>query len=424
MSVADEVSLRAVTPRSDDCFFGYYHDCPWDGSGRFMLSLRVPFTDRLPDPGDRADVCLVDTEDGDRLEPVSTTAAWNFQLGAMLQWVGPDWNRFLFNDRSGGSFVARICGRDGELRQSVPHPVYTVDPAGTSALSVSFERLHQTRKGYGYPKPALNSTSLEDRPDDDGVFLLNLDTGNSELILSFEDLAARNPLPSMEDGAHWVNHLSYSPSGQRVAFLHRWSLNDGGMYTRLYTMSSDGDDLRCVIDSGMVSHYCWRSDEEIVGWARRESAISDASGQGRFDLPVVREALNLVRQVDLPSWIRQNVIGDRYYRFSVLDGECRMLGPDVLDEDGHPSFSDDGRWLLTDTYPDENDDRSLLLFDAEAEEVSEIALFHSPPSTNQTPWRCDLHPRWSRDGTRVSIDSMHEGRRRMYVLDLAEIVSP
>jgi hypothetical protein len=36
--------------------------------------------------------------------------------------------------------------------------------------------------------------------------------------------------------------------------------------------------------------------------------------------------------------------------------------------------------------------------------------------------RCDLHPRWSRDGTQVCIDSAHEGSRQMHVLDVAEIV--
>ena len=36
--------------------------------------------------------------------------------------------------------------------------------------------------------------------------------------------------------------------------------------------------------------------------------------------------------------------------------------------------------------------------------------------------RCDLHPRWSRDGRQVCFDSVHEGTRQIYVMDVSEIV--
>ena len=36
--------------------------------------------------------------------------------------------------------------------------------------------------------------------------------------------------------------------------------------------------------------------------------------------------------------------------------------------------------------------------------------------------RCDLHPRWSPDGKIVTVDSIHDGRRAIYQLDLSPII--
>ena len=74
--------------------------------------------------------------------------------------------------------------------------------------------------------------------------------------------------------------------------------------------------------------------------------------------------------------------------------------------------------MLTDTYPDAESRRSLMVFDWERGRRIDLGRFFSLPL--ESPVRCDLHPRWSRDGTRVCIDSTHEGERQMYVLHLGE----
>ena len=50
-----------------------------------------------------------------------------------------------------------------------------------------------------------------------------------------------------------------------------------------------------------------------------------------------------------------------------------------------------------------------------------MGRFYADPNINGE-FRCDLHPRWSRDGKRLCFDSIHEGSRQVYALDVSRIV--
>ncbi|MCK5525736.1 MAG: hypothetical protein KAJ05_01210, partial [Candidatus Latescibacteria bacterium] len=79
------------------------------------------------------------------------------------------------------------------------------------------------------------------------------------------------------------------------------------------------------------------------------------------------------------------------------------------------------RWILTDTYPDGDRMRTLLLYCPEENRRVDLGRFHSS-ELFEGEIRCDLHPRWSRDGRQVCFDSIHEETRQIYVMDVAEIV--
>jgi Tol biopolymer transport system component len=78
--------------------------------------------------------------------------------------------------------------------------------------------------------------------------------------------------------------------------------------------------------------------------------------------------------------------------------------------------------MLTDSYPREDHCRRLFLYDLGNREAYEIGSFYSDPAY-PGPTRCDLHPNWSRDDRFVCIDSIHEGSRQMYLLDVSEFTS-
>lgn len=416
-------NVTRITDPPGQHFFGYYDKCPWDPSGRYVLLLETDVTDRVPDQSDSATVCLLDQETGD-LDRVVETSAWNFQTGAMAQWLeGGSSPEYVFNDREDGSFVSKRYGTSTGLQRTYDEPIYTVSPDGRRALSINFNRLSTLRPGYGYQASATD-TVTENAPDDDGVSLVNLESGNSELLVSLQELAEFDTPADIESRPHWVNHLSFSPDGTSISFLHRWSLSEGGLYTRLCTYDFDSETLDLLVDSGKVTHYNWRTPTEIVAWSRRSGVIGESAKRGIFDYPVVRHMVSLYRSLDVPSFVSTEVVGDQYHRYDVETGEAKPLDSNVLPRDGHPSFAHDGQWMVADTYPDEDNERQVYLYNHTNGNRVDIGSFRSPPEYKQTGYRCDLHPRWNRDGTVICIDSMHEGSRQMYTIDVSKYVEP
>lgn len=377
----------AVTRGPRHHFFGYYDKSPWDPAGHLMLGLETTFMHRPPQEGDAATIGIIQTDDCS-WTPLATTRAWNWQQGCMLQWLGDkDTGDIVFNDFRDGQFVACILNIHSGRERIVDRPLYAVNRVGTIGLSVNFARLHHQRPGYGYcnlPDPWRDVGA----PEDDGIYAVDLPAGTSRLVLSLAQVAEHGHRTEFNGNIHRFNHLQFGPDNGRFAFLHRHKARElGGKGvgdTRLLTMNVDGSELCCLSDHGMVSHYDWCGSGAILAWALRQG------------------------------------LGQHYFLFRDRADSVAMVGKESLTCDGHCSFSPDGQWMLTDTYPDETEHRTLILFHWPTGRRVDIGRFHSPAMDWEI--RCDLHPRWSRDGRRVCIDSIHEGSRQMYVLDVSGIV--
>lgn len=377
--------VRPLTSGPEHHFFGYYDKSPWNRSETLLLAHEVSFNDRPPGPSDRATIGIVHLNEGNQFEPVAKTPAWNWQQGAMLQWdPGAPEDRILYNDRRDGRFVGvRRSLRDGEERV-YQRPFYALTPTGSHALSLNFSRLYDKRPGYGYAG-VKDAYANEDHPAKDGIFCMDMGTGETVQIISLDALAHRDRTPDMQDVPHWVNHVQASPDGRRFAFLHRWRAHAKGWRTRLYTAKLDGSELHCCLDAGTISHYDWLDGGKILVWAKTE----------RF--------------------------GDAFVLCDATSGPVRPFAVGVVEEDGHCSFSPDRQWVLNDTYPDRFHMRTLMLIRFEDEKRVDLARLFAPLELSGEI-RCDLHPRWCRTGRQVCFDSAHEGGRQMYVFNLDGIV--
>lgn len=373
------LSLLRITEGPLNHFFGYYDKSPWNKSGEFILSLATTVYNHQPEPDDTAKVGIIQVEDGNWIE-ISSTKAWNWQQGSMLQWYPEDpEDIIIFNDREKDSFIARIFDvRSLKEVHRLPFPIYAVDPKARYALSLNFARLHRTRPGYGYAG-VKDKWEKELHPAEDGIYRIDLKTGEYKLIISIEQLYLMDTEETMKGVEHWVNHIQIPPSGERFAFLHRWRKSDGGFWTRLITANPDGSGIK-ILSKGVVSHYDWKDDSHILAWTKFQ---------------------------------------EEYGFFLIEDktGRYTQIGKEKLTQDGHCSYSPDRTIILTDTYPDFKNLRTLILYKEASNERIDLARFYSPPEL-AGPVRCDLHPRWSRDGRYICIDSAHEGDRQMYIIDL------
>lgn len=370
-----------LTDENHHHFFGYYEKNPWNFTGRYHLSHRVNFINRPPGPKDTAMIGMSDTESNGKWIPLVETHAWNWQQGAMLRWHPMDENVILFNDQVDDQYVGVSLKVDDGQRKQYERPFYAVSPDGKWALSLNFSRLHENRPGYGYAGVSDPYRS-EDHPKDDGIFYVDLLTGKSHLIISLDQLRQIDPVSEMSGVKHWINHIQISPTGKRFGFFHIWFDEKRGWYPRLFTANSDGSELCHLISGGVVSHYDWRDDKTILIWAYKHPC-------GECFL----------------------LLEDRSNNFTVV-------GEGILTGDGHCSYSPDRKWILNDTYPDWHSKRTLMLFNPEHNQRIDLERFYSPKECGEI--RCDLHPRWHPNGKMVSIDSVHEGFRRVYLVDVSK----
>ncbi len=383
------VPLRPLTGGPMSHWFGYYDKFEFDPTGRYVLAMEVGFDARPPTPEDAITLGYIDLARGDRWVPFAKSRAWAWQQGCMLQWLPGSKTEVIYNDLRAGRYVAVIRDVFSGKERVLPRPVYTVSPGGKLALSVNFARIRETRPGYGYAGPP-DPFEKELHPARDGIRIMDLATGRSRLIVSLDRIARLGRRIAPGEGEHWFNHLLFAPSGKRFIFLHRWyqrAWREGGWLTRMFTSDLEGKVIRCIDPYGRTSHFIWRDPSTILTW----------------------------------TWMPRR--GSHYYLIDEKTGRARVIGEKVLTENGHMSYSPDRKWILTDTYPDPRTRwmRLMLFRPADGKLVLLARFYH--PARFRGPFRCDLHPRWSRDGKKVCVDSIATGKRQVYLLDVSGIVS-
>lgn len=379
-------NVRPITRGPKHHWFGYYDKFEFDPSDRYVLGMEVGFEHRSPRPEDEIRVGMVDLHDGDRWSELGSTTAWCWQQGCMLQWLPGSNSEVIWNDREAGRYVSRILDVKTNKKRTVPHPIYTVSPNGKIALAPDFRRLNDVRPGYGYvgiADPHANDLA----PKETGLYRVDLQTGDQQMLFSFAEIAAfGTPKHPMTDAKHKFNHLLFNPDGSRFVFLHRWRYPNGTRLSRMFTANPDGSDLRLLDDNGLTSHFIWRNNTHILAWSNQPSH------------------------------------GPALYLFEDGSNNIEVVAKNAIKADGHVNYLPGGEWIVDDTYPNANRNQEVFLYNPSTDRRVSLGKFHSPPPYTGE-WRCDTHPRISRNGRMLVIDSPHNGDgRQLHLIDLRDVL--
>lgn len=382
---------RAITSGpKDHLFASYYAIDSWSADGRYATVLETDVKGRLATKEDVAVLGVVDAQDNNRFIPLTETRCWNFQEATMAHWLATaPQTQFIFNDLVDGKFVAVVYDMATKARRVVGPPVSAVSPDGKWAVSINYARLRLTRPDYGYDGDGQDARADVVWPEDDGLWLVNLENGESKLIVSIASVRERMPQVKDAKALAYFCHTKFSRDGSKIFWLARTVENLAGQKvvrkweTTSFTCNRDGGDVRrCFPDGWGGSHFNWLDGDRLMVTAKYKDAV----------------------------W--------SHVLFTIGKDNYTRLGKGMLDFDGHGVFSDDGKWMATDTYPDRLGERKLMVMRMSDQAILPLGTFFVPEIYREQYSRCDLHPRWSPDGKKLAFNSAHEGSRQVYMIDV------
>lgn len=373
-----DYEVSEVDHSESESFFGYYDKSPENQDGSKIIFYRSYYnTSKLPTKSHHIEIVLKCLETN-TFFVVDKTYAYNWQQGAKMMWLSND--KFIYNvySRTNKRYESKIYDTVHRTYKNLDFPIYDCFEEDL-AYTLNYKRLMDLRPDYGY----RNMQTIVDYTDytNDGIYKLSLKKNTIDLIITLRQLIDLKPIDSIFGAKHAVNHIMISPNGTKFMFIHRWFSKSGKRYDRLIVSNQDGNEFKIISDDEMVSHCCWEDENTIVGFLRNNDK-------------------------------------DGFYKINLNSNEIKELSIELTDfGDGHPTVIN-GK-MIFDTYPDRSRIKKLYLYDFTKKKVNLIAeLFESLDFYQET--RCDLHPRFNNNASVIYFDSVHDGFRKLYSINLNE----
>lgn len=371
---------------------GYYIYCPWSGDGSQLLFARY---DRV---NPAADICVMDLATGNT-QVAGKSLWWNSHTAAQQQWQGGT-GRLLFRTREAGAKVLVSVFPDGSGRRVFPCEGFDFHHCSVDG---------RTAIGFTAIEYLFPNDEIADRSDK-GLLGMDLETGETRLILSIKDAVDILPDPQNFADKHlYVKMPIVHPTLPRLLFnLTNTFWDRGGREPGVRMLISVGlDGSRPAFHGSFRHHPYWHPTEDCI--------LANVADSDR----VLRLGL---------------------YRGSTIDYVPNVKGS------GHPSFSPDSRWICKDGHGERGD--GIALCNPETGEATLVARFDTTGGTyasfqsidsrpeNETiigaflrsqtgpeTWMTQAHPAWSPDGSAILFNGDPDGGSQVYVVDVNALES-
>ncbi len=351
-------------------FFGF-HDRPSLNESGEMLS-HVFIDNHLSS----ADIYITNIHNNSQRK-VATTTCCSRQQGSLLTWL--EKNKFIFNDMADEKPLTRIIDSVSGDEKVLNFHFFSASPNGKLLSGLNFHRFGIGLAGYGYnvnysSDVLLDGNNKFSNSSVSDFFIYDLES-NSILVRVTMKEARELSSFLIDDGYFYFSHSSFSPDSKKVYFLLR-SSNQKYNSSQLFVLDIINGDLTPLMTGGMVSHLSWLSEVDIVAYCNTPTSP------------------------------------DGYYIINIKTGSFTSLGfPSV---DGHPNRLS-SQYFVTDTYPNRLRRQFLYKIDRYSGESEHLFDCFSSLKFSGVN-RVDLHPRMSRCGKYITIDTSFSGERMQLVL--------
>ena len=113
------------------------------------------------------------------------------------------------------------------------------------------------------------------------------------------------------------------------------------------------------------------------------------------------------------------ITGDSYLKINANDGATERILVKQLNRDGHPfCFKGNKKPFVTDTYAQPDAVLSLYICDLKEGRVKILDQLDPEREFDGTLMRCDPHPKISCDDRYITVDTMNDGCRSVYLYEI------
>jgi len=289
----------------------------------------------------------------------------------------------IFNYVKNNTLISGLYNVENKSIKDLKYPVQEVSFLKNILFSIDYKKLENINRDYGYNLSKKNKQEFVN-----GIVAYDYKKQKILFNLKLEKIIKNSKNKNLvSNNDYEINHIHHCPYSESIVFIFR--NRKIGANDELFFYNYKTDIIKLIYSGKLMSHYCWIEKDKIFAYMQYNNI------NGFYEI-------SFKNKISITQEILPNI--------------------SFNDNDGHPSLSPNKKWIVYDTYPNKARKSSLYLIKNQMNRKKIlIGTFYSPMKYYGYK-RCDLHPRWSPDGKFISFDSVHEGTRKTYLMDISKLI--